>query len=191
MKIKNSLTVDYGQIVIVQKDYESVVFESIEDFNHYCPEHAGKLEPWNHPEHYMFYCSDQRHWSDIRDGEHYQTQPEDFRNNSDWEAIISMYWTIKQRQDDIYYGLDESGQIAMARKSVGEMVYGWLRRTDYTLLVDSPFSSEERNLIIDFRQALRSYVSEHSLDELKATTEQQLLEILHPSLRERVSNVDD
>lgn len=186
MKVKNSLTVDLGQIVIVQKDYDSVVFESIEDFNYHVPEYAGKLEPWNDPDAYMFYCIEQKHWSDIRNGEHIQTQQEDFEPNQDWDDIIEMFETIKARQLDIYYGLEDAAQMSVANKVVSEMTHHWLRRTDFTLLVDSPLSQAEKDQMIEFRNFLRGYTDGRSLEELKATTEETLLKTIDASIVQKV-----
>ena len=190
-KIRDALTVDYDGFVIVEKDYESIVFDSIEDFYFRAPEHIGKLDKWKGQFSYLFYSPDQKHYSDFRDGNELSTLPEEFEPIPEYEAIISMFETLRQRQMDIYFGLDQAGQMEIGRKFVGEMIYRWLRATDYTLLVDSPFPPTDQASIIAWRNELRTYLSKlTTVEQLKNTTDEILIELLDSDLHGRITDFE-
>lgn len=190
-KIRDALTVDYDGFVIVEKDYESIVFDSIEDFYFRAPEHIGVLDAWKGQFSYLFYSPDQKHFSDFRDGNELSTLPEEFEPIPEYEAIISMFDTLSLRQSDIYFGLDQQGQMRIGQKAVGEMIFRLLRSTDYTLLVDSPFTPTQQASIIAWRNELRTYIPKlTTVDQLKNTTTEILIEMLDPELHDRISNPD-
>ena len=178
MRIRNALTIDYGQYVIIQKDTESVVFDSMEEFRFHCPEYADLLDEWDDPDSYMFYCPEDKHFASIIGDEHYVQPAEEFENRPEFDALIDFKDTAEERQLDIYYGLNDAEQLAIARKHVGELAWNLLRMTDWMLLTDSPFTADQRNTIMDVRAEIRSYPGDKTLVELQSITEESLRSML-------------